>query len=312
MGPHLTNYLSDLQTELNKSFGEDKGALILAEVYSHLDADIQARLELGSLPESVESEAVQAFGPVHAYVRALRKLEVPRVYRPFILACLSIPLSLLLAFLFDSVTGRVMSYGLLVAVLFYIVTSYLARRVQWRTLLVASALAMAYAVFYHSVTTVAIDGHVPNRVYRANLEDLSRSELLPQYEDAIARYESLVATHGSGSTHMAPVIPKIIPNGKVRLEKVPDAETAAARWNIHGWGYRAMLLNLMQREKAYAVAVEASKHRPWWRELGSAAPEALSVASQFLGILWLIHVAFALLGAATELFNRWYRRTAQG
>lgn len=78
--------LDELAQRAGKSLPRDLSCALLAEASDHLDADIAARIELGTSPEAAEVEAVTAFGPVDQVVRREVTLRQGRWHTPVLVA----------------------------------------------------------------------------------------------------------------------------------------------------------------------------------------------------------------------------------
>ena len=82
----LEGFLERLARETGRSLPASEADALVAEARDHLEASIQARLELGDEPEAAERNAIAAFGKPKDVVGRMAAINRAR-FHPFFLGC---------------------------------------------------------------------------------------------------------------------------------------------------------------------------------------------------------------------------------
>jgi hypothetical protein len=211
--------LTEIERQTAERLSEESRLNLLDEVACHLDAAIQARLELGMTPVEAEREAVDAFGHPQAYVDDLLRiheggeLEKPKMSglkgdrrTMLIFWAMTILSSVSLLIGAKHWSGQVCIASFVVLGPIFATYSYRARRVQLVPLFLATALGCAMFTLGFTLTWDDLWSHggmgfMPK--WQAKEEYKSAERALPQIEALIrpleqraklhARYESMAA-----------------------------------------------------------------------------------------------------------------------
>jgi hypothetical protein len=299
----LLSYLEERTRRLPADLREG----LLEEMRAHLDASIQARMELGSSWEEASAQAAAEFGPPRLIARKLNVVHLPlAIDRPFAVSVFSFvavfALQLALNWnmiLPDDVAALPLTLMLLIFLPLILVTAYRARRWQWKTLLVlypvASILfALAGASAYAPDTLPPAMGTNYRQAAQWAQDHLRKAERL----DAQAKgLEQLRERFNAGEN----VAPSLGPNPNGTEGRVLANRAAVEK----AWKRFSDPRVEALWERAEAKRLLALNQALWWKGI----PYKLVGMQPLAGPWALIVAALSLMAAVTaQLIDRICRR----
>jgi hypothetical protein len=284
----------------------DEREAFLDEIRCHLEASIQARIELGASFEQACQEAVSEFGPPKLISQRLLKVHAHPPDRPFAVTAFSFVAAFagLLALNWNKVVGD-QSVGLPFTVLLclgisgMLYTAYRARKFQWKTVLllypVASVIfAVAGASAYAPDTVPPAMGTAyadaakwaGDQLRQAEQFD-AQAETMRHLRSRFEAGENVGPPKGQSWTHSEGVA-------------MPSREAAEKAWERERFDY-AKSAQWARDEANHLLSLN---HALWWQGI----PNHLIGMQPIAAPLALIIGALGLIGSATAEFVQWLRR----
>ena len=258
------------------------------EIAAHLDAAIQARMELGDSPDEAERSAIAAFGDVKRIVKGVAEVnEVDCKAQSQHVAFVGGFFAVFAGGMAASWSGRLSDsatvlgfYGtalpLLVAIF---VTAFRARRLRWgRLLLLYPLIAIGFgtAGSISQVPTVPLIG---NGIRRQDLDRLAmEADLQASRYDAVALRVSTARQAFEMGENIGPVFMSM-PESP-RMEAAATREVAVRRW-------KRLPLNLYEAF-AQGQRHQAAEYRRWATSPWRYALPYQTFATQFIAVPWFL------------------------
>lgn len=297
----LTEALRRLDRSADRLLEADEARMLRDEVRAHLDASIQARLELGETPEEAERHAVRDFGNFGDVVRKVS--EAQKVRGPAISPLLTVALVAggVLSpgvILFPRDTPALMVLlGLLGCLVVRMVATWPLRRIQWRAFAIAiipASLCFSLALSFTYRRPTFADG------YRSTSELRQAVELMRRENDLYSRYlANLDSGYETFLREGGLQVPRDMDRqtGAVKYGRAKSEEAARRSWQLTRESRPEQEAGHLKSLEWLARA-EGALDRSWLQEFPYEVPWGFAYAM----------LSFAYFGAGHffVLFLRWF------
>lgn len=303
-------YLAEIERRaLQQGVPEDMCRALVIEIAAHLDATIQARMETGETPDAATQNALNSFGDPKKIVASFAQVHTtkpPRIYLPFLLSTLVATGLYSLAFATPAgAAALALLVVLSVAIIWFIVESYRARRLQVLSLLVAAVPTWVAILAVLSVNTVTLSDGGSYRVDdlpRAVAEHSRIARLINGNADALVEgYEKFKRSGGL-------LTPRDFKEetGQLVLGKARDEEFARRSWELVSSQIPEMRANAAKIGRVVEEA-QAARSQLWIFRIPGNFFTATAGAWLLMWIVFFVH--------APVVFLRWFvgevRRTVK-
>jgi|GEM_PF-4398964 len=269
------------------------------ELATHLESSVRARVELGTPLDVAENEAVEAVGPVAPMVSRVAAVHrtTSRTHRPFGIALLFATVGGIGSMMVGGSVPTWLTIWLLSGIAAIVLTSWSARRVQWRSLglafLTAFLISTLIGVPTRSVSLadglVGIDrDHAPT--FLASLRASTRTVVSQNgsLDRALARYQR----HG-GTLVPRNLVPE---SGELGFKLARSAEEARRTYAAIAEASDERAAHSREALAALKLA-ESRIAQPAWQEIPRGIDQAF---------LWTLSLAVYTVSIhAVVIFIRW-------
>jgi hypothetical protein len=332
--------LTEIENQTQGQLSDEARQNLIAEVASHLDTSIRARIDAGMNPLDAEIDAVKSFGPPNDYltdlldVHSQGKARTPRLFRgdrALAISYLLLTLSLMTCLL-SGIRDNTMTMLMVIAAIFgsaFAFFSFLSRRIQLIPLAGASIAAtvifmVAATIFWTNLNVYGGMGVVPNwQIASIRAENQRQIRILRPIVATLeagvslhSRYltESKLASLNPEQQKLAMSIPedvglptfnhwRVASDARLVLKPAKSLTQANYAWDSGG---HQLLYNLEPRLDSSEQYIAVTSHlgpKRYLAELGFNFWQNMVAFPAWFGFTFVINFIFGGLGILTSRFS---------
>ncbi len=270
-------FLTSLRTYAYRRLSDQQANALTDEINAHLDAAIQARIELGDTPAEAERSAVHAFGSPKVVVNRLAKLETPK-------AKLHVPslIAMMAGELFLAVLSMVVVPGFhsawidhigvafaVFAVIGCFVTGWRATRFQWKGFAFATFASMflwslMWSTQYTSVR-FSTQPELNEHILRADIDERigGTQSFSSRIQDNLKIFQNNRSAYLSGTSDLAPKPKGAFNTWDPKYIAIPNRTEGIRAWQ-HRDSVPKFLRLLIKDQAQQATILAKAKSRPFY------------------------------------------------
>lgn len=319
--------LSEIRRLAANQFSAERLAEVDQELRAHLDASIQARLELGLETQQAEREAVAAFGDPKAFIRELAGVHLrgAHTFDPGFTKVWFISIGLLFLFVICLEIWHLQwSAVASVMQLAWLTVGALTAYLSWR-LARFQLPSMAYAIVLGAVLMSLVQTPFRASVNFGDASPLTLAVSMPwrkgqlladvkESTDEIARlrqeqahfktsFEQFkLASKAGMDTFVYPAPNKS--KTKMLLRETTSQKVAADAWTQLGPGLDRLYEAQIRAEEAQAAALASAYNRPFWLNFMMLLVPSAFISLTIVAPITLLHVLGVLLAKIKNIIRR--------
>lgn len=292
--------LRRLDRSTNRMLEPHEGRMLRDEIWAHLDASIQARMELGETREEAERRAVQEFGDVGQVVQRVSDAQKPR--GPAVSPLFTVALTAggivspgIILFPRDT-PGLLVLLALVGCLGTAMISTWPLRRIQWRSFIIAllpASLGFSIALSFSYRRPNVADGYRSGPELQQAIDTMRiENDLYSKYlVNLDAGYETFLREGGLQ-------VPRDInrETGGVKYGRAKNEAAARRSWELTRSSRAEQEAGRLATEQWIRKAEEA-RNRTWLQEFPYKVPWGFAYA--------LLVFAYFGAGHFSVLFLRW-------